>query len=505
MKQLSKSKYAKYCQCPKCLWMSVYKPEEEVVDPTSEARFETGNEVGDLAMGLLGDFEEVTTKRADGSLDLKGMILKTQECLANGVENICEASFSYEGNYCAVDILHKTEEGYAIYEVKSSSFPEFNGKPAKLEKYVPDIAYQKWMLMQCGVNVTGTFLVCLNSDYVRQGELDLKRLFVINDMSEMIEGEYQQVAEKQTEALKVVNDEQEPDIDLSEACKKPFDCGYMKYCMRHLPSPSVFDLYRLRWSDKLKYYQMGLVSFESIKDEPLTPVRKIQVESTLNDEPHIDKENINAFLDTISYPLYFLDFESMQPAVPPFDGMKVYQQVAFQYSLHIIEYEGGPLLHKEYLGVSGEDPRRALAEQLCKDIPMGVCTLVYNKSFECTRLKEMADYFPDLAEHLMDIRDGIVDLLVPFQHGDYYLPSMGGSFSIKRVLPSLFPNDPALDYHNLEGGVQNGNDAMTIFPKIQFMEPEEQQKTRKALLEYCCLDTLAMVKVWEKLVEVTDD
>lgn len=173
MKQLSKSKYAKYCQCPKCLWMSVYKPEEEVVDPSSEARFENGTEVGDLAMGLLGDYVDVTTNQEDGRLDLSAMITKTKQLMEAGQENICEASFSFDGNYCAVDILHKTKDGWAIYEVKSTSFPEFNGNPAKLDKYLPDVAYQKWVLKKCGVNVTGTFLVCLNSDYVREGELDL--------------------------------------------------------------------------------------------------------------------------------------------------------------------------------------------------------------------------------------------------------------------------------------------------------------------------------------------
>ena len=132
---------------------------------------------------------------------------------------------------------------------------------------------------------------------------------------------------------------------------------------------------------------------------------------------------------------------------------------------------------------------------------MNVCTLAYNKSFECTRIKELAGWYPDLAEHLLNIMNNIKDLLDPFAAGQYYLPSMGGSFSIKRVLPSLFPDDPSLDYHNLEGGVQNGNDAMTIFPKIQFMEPKEQEAARKALLQYCCLDTYAMVKVWEKLKE----
>ena len=503
MKQLSKSKYAKYCQCPKCLWMSVYKPEEEVIDPTSEARFETGTEVGDLAMGLLGDYIDVTTNKPDGKLDIKAMLDKTQQLMADGTENICEASFSYDGNYCAVDILHKTDGGWAIYEVKSTSFPEFNGNPAKLDKYLPDVAYQKWVLTKCGVNVTGVFLVCLNSDYVRQGELDIQKLFVINDMDEMIANEYDKVEARQAEAKKLLQQTEEPEMDIWEGCKKPYDCAFYNYCSRHLPSPSVFDMYRMQFSKKLEYYRKGMITYDDIKNEKLTPVRRIQIDSSLANEPHINKDSIEKFLETITYPIYFLDFESMQPAIPPFDNMKPYQQICFQYSLHIIENEGGPLLHKEHLGVSGSDPRRALAEQLCQDIPMDVCTLVYNKSFECTRLKEMAEWFPDLAEHLLNIRENIVDLLVPFQQGDYYLPSMGGSFSIKVVLPSLFPDDPSLDYHNLEGGVQNGNDAMTIFPKIQYMSPDEQEKTRKALLEYCCLDTYAMVKVWEKLIETT--
>ncbi len=501
MKHLSKSKYAKYCQCPKCLWMSVYKPEEEIIDPNSEARFENGTEVGDLAMGLLGDYVDVTTTKEDGKLDLKAMLEQTQQLMENGTENICEASFSYDGNYCAVDILHRTDDGWAIYEVKSTSFPEFNGNPAKLDKYLPDVAYQKWVLTKCGINVTGVYLVCLNSDYVRGKELDLQQLFVINDMEEMIANEYDKVEARQAEAKKVLQQTEEPEKDIWEGCKKPYDCAFFKYCSRHLPSPSVFDLYRMRFSDKLKYYRQGMITYEDIKDEQLTPVRRIQVDSALNNQPHIESGKIKRFVESLPYPLYFLDFETMQLAVPQFEGTKVYQQITFQYSLHIIEKEGGELIHKEHLGISGTDTRRALAEQLCKDIPMNVCTLAYNKAFECTRIKELAEWFPDLAEHLMNIHDNIKDLLVPFAAGQYYLPSMGGSFSIKRVLPSLFPDDPSLDYHNLDSKVQNGSDAMNIFPQIQFMSPEEQQQARTALLNYCCLDTLAMVRVWEKLKE----
>ena len=134
---------------------------------------------------------------------------------------------------------------------------------------------------------------------------------------------------------------------------------------------------------------------------------------------------------------------------------------------------------------------------------MNVCTTAYNKAFECTRLAELAEQFPDLAAHLLNIRDNIVDLLVPFQSGYYYNRAMGGSFSIKSVLPAIFPDDPSLDYHNLEG-VHNGSEAMSIFPKIKDMPPEEQEKARHNLLKYCELDTYAMVKVWQALCHAAE-
>ena len=158
----------------------------------------------------------------------------------------------------------------------------------------------------------------------------------------------------------------------------------------------------------------------------------------------------------------------MQPVIPLFPGTKPYQQIPFQYSLHYIKSAGGPLLHKEFLAESGENPLQAIAEALCRDIPMNVCVTAYNKSFECSRIKELAGMFPDLSEHLLNIKENIKDLLDPFQAGNYYNRAMGGSFSIKSVLPAIFPDDPELNYHNLEG-VHNGSEAMTIFPRIKDM------------------------------------
>lgn len=262
-KGLSKSRYTLFCQCPKTLWLRTYKPDEATVDAGVEARFESGNEVGDLAMGLFGPFVEVTVKRKDGSLDLAAMVEKTKEEMERGTDVICEASFTFEKNYCAVDILRKTKNGWAIYEVKSSSFPEFDGQEAKLEKYAPDIAYQKWVLEQCGINVTDTYLVCLNSDYVRQGELNLQQLFVTIDMKELVENEYLKVPARVSQALKLLASEEEPDLDLSEHCMKPYGCAFLDYCKRQhgVPQdePTIFDLYRMNFSKKLEHYHAGRI------------------------------------------------------------------------------------------------------------------------------------------------------------------------------------------------------------------------------------------------------
>lgn len=532
---LSKSKYTRYCQCRKSLWLQKYKPEEASEDASREAVFERGNAIGDLAMGMFGDFVEVTTLNSDGSLDLASMTEKTRVLIDEGCPVICEASFCYENksrienfgailnqsegspwikqrirsNYCAVDILKKTATGWSIYEVKSStsdSEDDAKGNP-KADKYVPDIAYQRWVLEKCGVNVTGTYLVCIDSDYVLDGKLDIKQLFKIIDMGDKVATHIGKVSRGVHEAHGVLQKATEPDVDISENCMSPYPCDFWEYCSRqhNIPEKSVFNMYRMPFKKKIAYYNAGCISFDELQGEPLSSIQLLQLKyggENSDEVGFIDRQGIADFLKQLTYPLYFLDFETMQLALPEFQGTSPYQQIPFQYSLHYINHEGGELQHTAFLGVSGQDPRRALAEQLCRDIPRDVCTIAYNKGFECGRIRELAAAFPDLADHLLNIERNIVDLLVPFQQGCYYLPAMGGSFSIKKVLPALFPDDPELDYHNLDSRVQNGGDAMTIYPQIKDMTPEEQAATHQALLEYCKLDTLAMVKIWQKLVEL---
>ena len=495
MLSLSKSKYCGLWQCPKIPWLNKYKPEEMEINDAIQSRMDAGNLVGDLAMGLFGDFVEVTAYKGE-KLDLSRMITRTQEEMEKGTPVICEASFSYHGLYCAVDILRKDADGWAIYEVKSST-------SAEKDVYTADVAYQRYVLQNCGVNVTNVYLVCLNNEYVFNGTLDLQQLFKITDITVPVAFEQRNLADNLSIGEQLLNDPNEPKIDISERCMHPYECGYWKYCTRHIPTPSVFNLYRMPFQKKLDCYQKGLFRYEDLIQIPgITNEKQVrQMEYALTDKgTYLDKDGIRAFLDTLSYPLYFLDFETMQLPVPQFPGTKPYQQIPFQYSLHYIEEPGGELKHKEFLGKSGEDPRRAIAESLCRDIPMNTCVTAYNRGFECGRIKELACAFPDLAEHLLNICSNIQDLLTPFQSGYYYNRAMGGSFSIKSVLPALYPDDPELDYHNLDG-VHNGSEAMDLFPKIKDLPPEEQAIARKNLLAYCKLDTLAMVKVWQKLID----
>lgn len=501
MLHFSKSKYCEFWQCPKLAWLSKYKPEEREEDPSAQSRMQAGMEVGKLARGLFGDFVDVT-EHCDGYLNLPAMLENTERELEKQTDVICEAAFSWEGLYCAVDLLRRTDDGWAVYEVKSSSANESTKEIKRV--YAADIAYQKYVLEKCGVRVTETYLVSIDNSYVFDGRLNLDELFSVTDVSEDVAEELKQVEEKLEQAKEILELDAEPECDLGLYCREPYICPYWKYCTKHVPRESVFDLYRLPFKKKLEYYRKGIMDYASLNASGLikNPKQKRQIEFALeNKGAYIEEDHIRDFLQTLSYPIYFLDFETMQPVIPLFPGTKPYQQIPFQYSLHYIETENGPLLHKEFLAESGTNPLRPIADALCRDIPMDVCVTAYNKSFECGRLKELAVMFPDLSRHLLNIRANIRDLLEPFQSGYYYNRAMGGSFSIKSVLPALFPGDPTLDYHNLEV-VHNGSEAMTLFPRIKDMPRGEQEKARRNLLKYCELDTYAMVKVWEELARV---
>ena len=485
---LSKSKYCRAIQCNKMLWLEKNKPEEKG-EMDNQAVLDNGTKVGELAKGIFGKHTNI---EYDENLDK--MIYDTKEALKESSNIITEASFKYKNNFCSIDILKVNGNSVEIYEVKSSTEIK--------DIYLDDISYQFYILNKLGYKVTKASIIYINNQYIRHGELNLSEFFNSEDVTDIVQEKQKEIESKIKEINEYMKQEAEPKQEIGMQCFKPYQCQFWKYCTKHLPEHNVFQIRKMHKDKALKFYYEGKTNFKDLLEENMNWKFKQQIEfEEFNYEPHIDKQKIREFMKNLYYPIYFLDFETMQTAIPEFDNSKPYQQIPFQYSLHYIEKENGELFHKEFLAESGTDPRRKLAEQLVKDIPKDVCVTAYNMMFEKGRIKELAEIFPDLEEHLMNIHDHIQDLMIPFSDRMYYCKEMKGSYSIKYVLPALFPNDSELDYHTLPL-IHNGGEAMDIFPKIKDMSKEEQKKAREGLLKYCKLDTYAMVKVWEKLKEI---
>ena len=483
--------------------MSKYRPEDgkDVEDKTA---IENGHLVGAKAQEYFDNFVDVTIYKEDGkTLDKPAMIAKTKEEISSGEKYICEAAFSYDGLYCAVDILHNLGNNEVeIYEVKAANDIK--------EYYIWDISYQRYVLTKLGYNVKKVYLMHLNREYIRHGDLDLKQLFKIEDKTKEAIANEQLVIDNIDEVQKVLLDTRYPGICISKNCGADDNhCRYYDYCINEAVKgihPNVFDIFGIKFVTNAKWYNQGKISFDdllTLKEMTLKkrPKQFIQINKYLSGDktPYVDKDTLKKdFFSKISYPLYFLDFETIQPALPEYDDSYSYQQIPFQYSLHWYEKEGGDLYHTEYLGESGADNRRELARQLVHDIPENVCVLSYG-SFESTRIKELAELFDDeIKDHLLNIERNLVDLMKPFHSFWYYMTDMWNSYSIKVVSPAMYPGDPELDYSKLPG-VHNGEETMNIFPRIKDMTVEEQEETRRGLLKYCELDTYSMVKVFEKL------
>ena len=487
MSNISKSLYCNYVQCKKMIWLNKYKP-EEYIETKNDSVMENGNEVGDLARRYFGNYSLVKFNEV-----LIKMIMETKEYLKQNKKVICEASFKFDNLFASIDILKCDEDGMSIYEVKSSTEIK--------DIYVDDASFQAYILKRLGYKIKSVNIMHLNSFYELRGDLDLKGLFKIENITDIAMSKEKEIEENVKEINDILDSEKEPNLDLDIYCFKPYDCPYFKYCSRHFKENNVFDIRGMTINKKIDLYKKGIINFSDLINEKLNDKYIEQIDFKLNDrEPKINKEKIKEFLNTLTDPIYFLDFETFQDAIPRYEGQKVYQQVPFQYSLHYYN-EKRNLKHKEFLSEAGIDPRRGVAENLIKDIPTNVTVLAYNMSFEKGVIKSLAKLYPDLSEELLKIHDNIKDLMIPFYNRYYYTKEMEGSYSIKYVLPALFPNTPELNYHNLEL-VHNGSEAMDTFKNLKNYSKEDQKKIRNSLLKYCELDTYAMVKIYEKLKEI---
>lgn len=493
--KLSKSLYTRGLQCVKSLWLKKYR--KDLLTPPDEsiqAIFETGNRVGELACELFPNGVKVPFD----STNYEGMIEKTKILMDSNITNIYEASFSYDNIFVAIDILHINEDkSVEIYEVKSSTEVK--------DIYLHDASIQYYVLNEIGFNVKKVSIVHLNNKYVRGDELEIDKLFTVADVTDEVKEPQGEIPENIERFRRVLRDQiNEPKIDIGKHCSDPYECDAMEYCWRHIPEYSIFNISRLNSDKKFELYRQGVVNFEDIPDiSAFSPAQQIQIRSELTKEEIIDNEAIREFIDSLSYPLYHLDFETFQQAIPEYKGISPFMQIPFQYSLHI-EQKDGKLDHKEFLAEDGVDPRYELAKHLINDIPTDVTVLAYNMGFEKGVIKRLAEEFDEFRDHLLCIHDNIQDLMTPFQKRYYYTPKMRGSYSIKYVLPALVP-EMAEAYKKLDG-VQNGGDAMRTFAQLSEIEDEkEKARLREALLRYCELDTLAMVKILEKLREVANE
>ncbi len=492
---LSKSLYTRAIQCTKSLWLKKYS--SEVLTPpdaTARARFEAGNIVGDLACALFPNGREIPYMEKN----FAEMAELTREWMNEELEYIYEATFIHEGIVVMVDILRVTPVGVEIYEVKSSSEVK--------DIYLHDVSIQRYVIENLGFTVTNCYVVHIDTSYVRGDELDLSALFSIADVNEAVDALMGGVPAKLSEFEACLRDRDNgPSIEIGKHCKSPYECDAMHYCwkvQRSIPDYSVFNIFNLGSKNQVELYGQGIVRIEEIPDSyKMTAIQQQKVDNWKGKRSYIDRDAIKEFLSTLTYPIYHLDFETFQQAVPQWSGISPYQQIPFQYSLHI-EHSDGTLEHREFLAPAGADPRYALAQQLIHDIPDNVTVLAYNMSFEKGVIEKLAQSFPHFSERLKSIIHNIHDLMVPFQKGYYVTPSMNGSYSIKYVLPALVP-EMAQAYKQLDG-VQNGGEAMNAYAGLAMMEKEEQERIRHALLEYCKLDTLAMVRVHQTLREVIE-
>ncbi|CAM2899060.1 DUF2779 domain-containing protein [Helicobacter burdigaliensis] len=486
---LSKSRYTRGVQCAKSLWLRTYKKDVlSEPDKNALAKFDTGNKVGELACMLFPNGVKIDFM---GSTFIE-KCEQTKKLLQNNQEVIYEATFIYEGIVVMVDILQNTKEGFVLNEVKSST--------SLKEIYKDDCALQYFVLENLNYKIKQVNLIHINNAYIGEEELEVDKLFMHCDITDEVIAKQKEVKENLEKFKQVLEDsKEEPNMDIGEHCFDPYLCDAYEYCWEKrrglCQKEDIFSIARLKMSKKIELYKKGIVDLKDIKDfSPFNESQKIQIKASLKKEIKIDKPKIKEFLSTLNYPIYHLDFESFTQAIPEFEGTKPYMQIPFQYSLHIDNKT--TLIHKEFLAECGIDPRFSLATSLVRDIPKDVCVLAYNASFEKSIIKNLASLYPSLSEHLLNIEKNIKDLMIPFKDKFYYHYKMQGSYSIKSLIPQM---QEAYKSLNL---IHNGSEAMESFELMCLMDKEEREAYRKALLEYCKLDTLAMVKILAHLEEV---
>lgn len=480
MHLLSKSTYMRGRQCPKSLWL--YKHMRELrteADPLKQAIFDTGTSVGLLAQQLFPGGVDCSPPTP---FEYAQSVADTQAALARGERVIYEAAFLRDEVLAAMDILVHTDEGWIAYEVKSSSGVK--------EQYIHDAALQCHVISG-SIVLADVRIVNLNSGYVKQGPIDVHRLFTTTSVKVQVDHELAEIPAWIDVLKAVVQQPEAPVVDIGPQCNAPYACDFQAHCWTHVPEHSVLELIG-GVGKKWALYERGIVRLEDIPaDEPLSAVQRRQVDAWTSGGSVVDRTALRTWLGELQYPVRHLDFETMNPAVPQYDGTRPFQQVPFQYSIHLQHAPGAEAEHREFLGDASGDPRETLLRQLLSDLGTTGDILAYYAPFERMVLRDLARDLPQYATAIQAVLPRIKDLMDPFKNGWYYAAEMNGSNSIKSVLPALVPE---LGYDGL--AIQEGGTASLRFGQLSAGNfGGDVAQLRADLLAYCKMDTLAMVKV----------
>lgn len=482
---LTKSQIISGLQCSKAVYLSTHLPDITIVQkPWQETLHRSGIEAIRLARDLYPGGFEIEEKDLSTTERAKA----TDEAIKDGNKIIYNAVFESDGISIHCDIILKSEDTWKVFDVKTST----NVKATHYD----DATLQYVILRRCGLDIGGVSIVHVNSSYVRHGKIDAKKVFSVVDVTEECI-EKQSWFENQIERIREIIANGPVEVDIGPHCTNPRQCMYIPYCWKHIPENSVFDL-KGEGINPFEYYENGILRIEDLQLEELNERQRLQVLATLQKSNYLNLYGLKRFLSQIWYPISFLDFETFSAPIPRYDGIRPYQNVPFQYSLHVQRNKDSEPEHYEFLAPYGSDPRNLLIEHLLSVLPDETCIIVYNHSFERSILSALAGNFPEYSREISSHIKNLVDLMDPFQYKHVYSWRMKGSYSIKYILPALVPD---LSYSDLE--ISNGAEAMHSYLELEYeKDPAKIETIRKNLLNYCFLDTYAMYRILEKLEDI---
>jgi predicted RecB family nuclease len=481
--RISKSKFVSGVQCLKRLYWQVHEPELAAEpDTADEAIMEQGREVGLLARQMFPGGVEVGY---EGSLDQA--IRATRELVANpAVPAIYEGLFEDARVLVRVDVLHRRRDGrWRLIEVKSTTEVK--------EHHLDDLGIQYRVVSRSGLDVASACLAHINRGCVFEGgSIEVRRLFKVRNLTRRVERLQPKLTFQLRSQFTVLNMPNAPEMATGPHCLRPIRCEFFDRCNPPRPDDHVDYLPRLHASAVEELEEIGVESIHEIPDDfELSEIQRRAATCVQTGEPWYDIDGLKTELDALTYPLSFVDFETINPCIPRFKGMRPYDHLPFQWSVHVQREPGAEPEHYEFLATDASDPRPAFITSLCAAMGESGSIAVYNAAFESGRLSELAAWLPEFAERITNIQARLWDLL-PVVRNHVYHPAFAGSYSLKSVLPALVPE---MTYEGME--VANGQNAGLAWESLVRggLGREEHDRIRKGLLEYCRQDTLALVKI----------